>query len=82
METLRGIDPAGNYRSMLDVFIYDAADKIRKPACDATNSFPVTGKDGSYKKVIEILTNVPGINVKETRRKIADKLIEDNSYKF
>jgi len=82
METLQGLDTAGIYRSMLDVFVYDAADKIRKPACDAVNSFASPEILGKYKKVIEILTNVPGINVKDVRRKVADKLIEENSYKF
>jgi len=31
---------------------------------------------------IEILAKVNGINIKDARRRIADKLIEDNSYKF
>ncbi|MFZ4522937.1 MAG: acyl-CoA dehydrogenase family protein [Bacteroidales bacterium] len=82
METITGIDQAGIYRSMLDVFVYDAADKIRKPASDAVNSFTSTELNSTYKRVIETLTNVPGVNVKEARRKVSDKLIEDNCYKF
>jgi alkylation response protein AidB-like acyl-CoA dehydrogenase len=82
MEALRGIDHAGIYRSILDVFVYDAADKIRKPASDAVNSSASTEVLGKYKKVIEILTNVPGVNVKDARRKVADILIEENCYKF
>jgi hypothetical protein len=31
---------------------------------------------------VEILTRVRGVNVKDARRRIADKLIEDNLYKF
>jgi alkylation response protein AidB-like acyl-CoA dehydrogenase len=82
MEMINGIDPSGLYRSMLDVFVYDAADNIRKPAADALNSFATSNVQSTYKKVVETLTNVTGINVKEARRKIADKLIEDNCYKF
>ncbi|MCX6268357.1 MAG: acyl-CoA dehydrogenase family protein [Bacteroidetes bacterium] len=82
METIKGIDPAGIYRSMLDVFVYDAADKIKKPAADAINSFSGPELYVSYKHTIEALTNVPGVNIKEARRKIADQLIEDNRYKF
>ena len=82
MEAMKGVDPAGILRSMLDVFVYDAADKIRKPATDAINSFASPELSGTYKNVIETLTNVPGINVKDARRKVADKLIEDNCYKF
>jgi hypothetical protein len=82
METIKGTDPAGMYRSMLDVFVYDAADKIRKPATDAVNSFASVEATATYKRAIEILTTVPGFNVKDARRKVADKLIEDNCYKF
>jgi len=35
-----------------------------------------------YIRCIDILTSVAGVNVKEARRKIADNLISDNSYKF
>ena len=82
METIKGNDPAGIYRSMLDVFVYDAADKIRKSAWDAINSFATDEMQNTYKNVIETLTTVPGINIKEARRKVAEKLIEDNCYKF
>ena len=67
---------------MLDVFVYDAADKIRKSAWDAINSFATDEMQNTYKNVIETLTTVPGINIKEARRKVAEKLIEDNCYKF
>ena len=82
MENIKGVDPSGIYRAMVDIFIYDAGDKIRKPAADAVNSFSAPVFNGQYKQVIEILTTVEGINVKDARRKIADKLIEDNCYKF
>ena len=82
LETMKGVDPTGMYRSMLDVFVYDAADKIRKPAADAINSFVSDELYKPYKNVVETLTNVAGINVKDARRKVADKLIEDNCYKF
>ena len=79
---MKGIDQTGIYHSMLDVFVYDAADKIRKPAADAINSFASPELAVIYKNVTETLTQVSGINVKDARRKIADKLIEDNCYKF
>ncbi|MEI7724484.1 MAG: acyl-CoA dehydrogenase family protein [Bacteroidota bacterium] len=82
LETMKGVDPTGMYRSMLDVFVYDAADKIRKPAADAINSFVSDELYKPYKNVVETLTNVAGINVKDARRKVADKLIEDNCYKY
>jgi alkylation response protein AidB-like acyl-CoA dehydrogenase len=82
MELLKGPDPTGIYRTILDVLLYDAGDKMRKPATDAVNSFASDNSHVSYMNVIESLTHVQGINVKDARRKIADKLIEDNCYKF
>ncbi len=82
MESMNGVDADGIYRTMLDAFVYDASDKIRKPATDAAYSFASPETGSTYKKVVETLTLVPGINVKEARRKIADKLIEANCYKF
>ena len=69
-------------KDILDVNIYDTADKVRKAACDAVFSFAEGEKVNSMIKAIEILTRVRGVNVKAARRRIADKLIGDNSYKF
>ena len=77
-----GANPSDLYRKMLDVFVYDAADKIRKPAMDALNSFIDAAGIARYKAAVAMLTDVDGVNVKETRRAVADKLIEDNDYKF
>jgi hypothetical protein len=33
-------------------------------------------------RITNTLSEVAGVNVKDARRRIADKLIEDNSYKF
>jgi hypothetical protein len=33
-------------------------------------------------KAINTLTRVEGVNVMNARRRVADKLIEDNAYKF
>ena len=77
-----GANPSDLYRKMLDVFVYDAADKIRKPAMDALNSFIDAAWIARYKAAVAMLTDVDGVNVKETRRAVADKLIEDNDYKF
>jgi alkylation response protein AidB-like acyl-CoA dehydrogenase len=79
-ETLKGNSAV--YRDMVDVNIYDTADKIRKSACDAVYSFASVETTSSLVKAIETLTKVSGVNVKEGRRRIAAKLIEDNQYKF
>jgi alkylation response protein AidB-like acyl-CoA dehydrogenase len=70
------------FKAILDVNIYDASHKIRKAAFDAVHSFGSTELACKMKKVIDILTTTKCVNIKEARRIIADKLIEDNTYKF
>ncbi len=70
------------YRDILDVNVYDTAGIIRKSAYDAIYSFGVPSAVPGLINAIDTLTRVKGINVKDARRRIADKLIEDNSYKF
>jgi alkylation response protein AidB-like acyl-CoA dehydrogenase len=72
----------GIFRDMLDVYIYDTADLVRKSARDAFNSFADTDELEKLNAAVDKLTQVAGVNVKEARRRIADKLIENNAYKF
>jgi alkylation response protein AidB-like acyl-CoA dehydrogenase len=82
MEALKGSANMGVYRDILDVFVYDAADKIRKEACDAIYSFAAPDESAALVKAAETLTHAAGVNIKDARRRIADKLIGDNCYKF
>jgi alkylation response protein AidB-like acyl-CoA dehydrogenase len=70
------------FKAILDVNIYDAGHKIRKAAFDAVHSY--AGKELACKltKVMDLLTATECVNIKDARRKIADKLIADNIYKF
>lgn len=81
LEKLKGL-PANNlYRDILDISIYDCAGHLRKSGSDAIYSMDAE----NAKELIEAvdqLTKVCGVNVKEARRRIAAKLIEDNCYKF
>lgn len=82
MEQLNSTNGIGLYKTILDVFIYDAAAKIRKFALDCIYSFMLPDHAKVYTKIVESTTAVAGVNVKESRRSIANKLIEDNAYKF
>jgi alkylation response protein AidB-like acyl-CoA dehydrogenase len=82
LEMLKGGPAAAIYRDILDVYVYDAAEKIRKDALDAVYSFAGAEEVPALAKAMETLTRVAGVNVKAARRRIADKLIGDNSYKF
>ncbi len=79
---MKGQDDTKIYKDILDVNIYDAAGKIKKSGLDAVNSFAEGEELASLTRGINIFTEVAGVNVKEARRRIADKLIEDNKYLF
>ncbi len=70
------------YKDMLDVNLFDTANIVRKSALEAISAFSEPDECASLVKAIENLTRVDCVNVKDARRRIADKLIEDNSYKF
>jgi alkylation response protein AidB-like acyl-CoA dehydrogenase len=80
LETIKGnIDV---YKDILDVSVYDLSGKIRKSASDAINSLGSPADFMQLQDAVEKLTRIRGINVKNARRRIADRLIEDNQYKF
>jgi len=82
MEAIKGSNAIVIYKEILDVFIYDAAAKVRKAAHDTVYSYGSGESMAEYIRCIDILTSVAGVNIKESRRKIAGKLISDNLYKY
>ena len=80
LETIRG--EVSVYRDILDVNIRETSNIVRKEATDAVCSFASGDSLPSLVRAAEELTRVSFINSKDARRRIADKLIEDNSYKF
>jgi hypothetical protein len=82
MENMKGSAAIELYKDMLDVLVYDSAAKIRKSAMDAIYSFATPSDALKLANAADVLTKVAGVNVKEARRKIANRLIEDNCYKF
>lgn len=67
---------------MVRTFIYDAADVINKAGKDAVNSFA----EGDELRIMHLglkrFTKVAPFNTKDARRRIADKMIEENKYCF
>lgn len=80
LENLKGANAIN--RDILDVFVYDASSIIRKNAKDAIYSSIEGDIAEKLNKAMKTLTHVAGVNVKDARRRIADKLIADNVYKF
>lgn len=80
MESYKTEEEFAFYKDMGDVFIADAAARIRKYALDATYSTESEEYGELLVKGIEYFTLTKGFNMKESRRRIADKLIEENKY--
>ena len=70
------------YRDIADVFVYDAGKKIRNFALDCLNSLPESELVQSLLHAVEVYSFTRGINVKEARRRIAEKILADNEYKI
>ncbi|MFO8234819.1 MAG: acyl-CoA dehydrogenase family protein [Bacteroidales bacterium] len=70
------------YRDILDLCVFDAAAQIRKHSENAVYAIENDELSEKLLKAVENLTRVSGFNVKETRRRIADKVIEENKYCF
>lgn len=70
------------YKDMVDVFVYDMAAQVEKEAKDAVYAFADGEQLDRLLKGINHFTCVKGVNVKEARRRIADKMIEENRYCF
>ncbi len=82
LQNLKG-DAAGKiYKDILDVFIFDAAGIIYKQGTEAIYAFVEENEQDAYLKALHALTTVKSTNFKESRRRIADKLIDDNKYLF
>jgi alkylation response protein AidB-like acyl-CoA dehydrogenase len=71
------------YNDILDVVIYEAGAVIRKAGYDAINSLPdeVSEREVMLER-IDFFTQTRPVNTKAARRRIANKLIEDNRYRF
>ncbi len=79
---VRGEEAVSLQADMVRTFIYDAADTINKAGKDCINSFA----DGDELRMMHIglkrFTKVEPFNTKDARRRIADKMIEENRYCF
>lgn len=65
---------------LMSVYIYDAADKINKCAKDAINSFVEGDELRIMQMGVKRFTKQQPLNIKDARRRIAEKLITENKY--
>ncbi len=82
LEQMKGGEYAAIYRDILDVLTHDVASAVLKAGKDAMVSFLPQDAVEDHVVALNKLCNIPAVNVKDSRRRIADKLIEENRYCF
>jgi alkylation response protein AidB-like acyl-CoA dehydrogenase len=70
------------YQDILDVFVYDAGYRIAKSGKDAINACEEGEIQKKFSKALDIFTFSAPRDIKEARRRIADRLIYDTRYTF
>ncbi|NOU46664.1 MAG: acyl-CoA dehydrogenase [Bacteroidales bacterium] len=70
------------YHDILDVLVYEATAIVNKAGKDAIVSFASDEQKDVMIDALNKLCYLKPVNIKEARRRIADKLIEDNFYNF
>lgn len=82
MVETKGAAASALHLDIMRTYIYDAADKVNKAGKDAVNSFA----DGDELRMILMglkrFTKAEPFNVKDARRRIADKMIAEKKYCF
>ncbi len=69
-------------KDILDVYVFDAAEKIRKHALNIIYSFADEDLARKLTNAINHYTYTKGVNTTAARRRIADYQIEENKYSF
>lgn len=77
---LHGEEAAADKLNMARIWIYDCADRIHKAGKDAINSFVEGDEKRMMLMGLKRFTKHEGLNVKEARQSIAQRLIEAEKY--
>jgi alkylation response protein AidB-like acyl-CoA dehydrogenase len=80
--SMRGEAACANQLDMMRASVYEAADRINKAGKDAINSFAEGDEQRMMLMGLKRFTKVDAYNIKESYRRTAGKLIEENKYAF
>jgi len=76
----QGEQPCRHYLDIMQTYLYDAADKINKSGKDAINAFAEGDEQRMILMGLKRFTKAEPVNVKEARRRIADRMISEGRY--
>lgn len=82
LEKIKTENEMSVYKDILDVLIHDVAAIVQKSGWDAVVSYAQPELLEKFRQALYIHCKTSPVNIKEARRRIANKLIEDNVYKF
>ncbi len=82
MVGMRGEAACSIQLDMLRTFLCDSSDRLHKSGKDAINSFAEGDEQRMLLMGLKRFTKVSPMNVKDSRRRIAAKLLEENRYCF
>jgi alkylation response protein AidB-like acyl-CoA dehydrogenase len=82
LETNKLKEDISIYHDILDVLVYEASSSVHKSGNDAIVSFATTEQQETMITALNKLCCVKPVNIKDARRRIAEKLIDDNFYNF
>ena len=80
MTTNQGAEKTAVYRDIVGVFLVDTADAVNKAGRDAINSFAEGDEQRMILMGLKRFTKTEPFNIKDARRRIADRLIADGRY--
>ncbi len=82
LEEMKGENETALYRDILDVYIYEVSNIVRANGIEAVDTMGDIPESAKIRKAVKVLSDLEGTNTHAARRRIADKLIEENRYVF
>jgi len=82
LQETKGKEAGKLYKDILDVYLFDSSNIIYNQGIEAIYSFIDENEQDAFLKALRCLTKIKPVNVKDARRRIAEKLIDDNRYQF
>ncbi len=82
MEKILGLTDIDEHKAILDVLMYESAQRLRKAANDEIMGIADVSEQDELMRAINYYLTIEPFNIIEARRKIADKLIENNQWVF
>jgi hypothetical protein len=78
----KGEEASALYIDIMRTYLYDAADKVNKAGKDAINSFAEGDEQRMILMGLKRFTKAEPFNIKDARRRIANKMIAAGKYSF